>query len=177
MNKLFFLMAVWMVVFSCNKQEHPSPKVSEKYSEEEVTEMVQQKEIYDSRDVIPTQRLKEKLNNDFPNATDISWDKTRNNLYEADFDIKGVDYEALYDEKGNLIKYTRDVSIKEFGDVMKNAVLTKYPDFRIDGVKKIVVGSKVMYKIDLESKRIGNEMELSVLYSEDGKFIKETVDY
>ena len=58
----------------------------------------------------------------FPKASDVEWEKN-GEIYNVDFEIGWfTDYEAWYNESGNLVKFTKEISEKDLPQAVKNAV-------------------------------------------------------
>lgn len=104
----------------------------------------------------------------FPKASDVEWEQ-KGDLYNVEFEIGWfTDYEAWFSKSGKLIKYTKEINQSDLPIAIINAIETKYKEYRIDDVKKIVENGTETYKVEL--KKWGEEFD--VFYSKNGKFIK-----
>lgn len=150
----------------------PTPSTSNKYSNMEIEKMVSAYKATSNRDVTPPANLQQQFTKDFPNAKDIDWE-TGANIYEVDFEIGNTDYESYYDDNANLLMYTVDLRESELPAIVKNASMSKYPNYKFDDIKKIVKGSETFYIVEMEKK---NAADITATYKPDGTFIKEIFD-
>lgn len=128
---------------------------------------------YSSRsvDTNPSTAMANLFNNQFPGTKDVKWEVS-NSIYNVDFEINRVDYEAWYDKNGTLFLYKFETGVGALPSVVKTAVNQRYPNFRIDDVDKFLAGTFTGYKISVEK---GN-LEYETYFGEDGTFIKEYLD-
>ena len=105
----------------------------------------------------------------FPNARDIEWEVS-NDKYCVEFEIGDVDYKVLYDAKGNALLYVYDIKISTLPKAVSNAVLQKYPAYRIDDAERVLKGSVKAYLLELEKSGV---RDINVVYSETGTFLYE----
>lgn len=151
-----------------------SPTTTTKYSFEQIVEMYKKHKVANSNDVTPPQTLSDNFKRDFAKARDIDWEKS-GVLYEVEFEIGWIgknDYKAYYDFEGNLVMYRKEISSDQLPAVVKNAALTKYPNFKFDDVDKIVIGTEMLYKVSLEKGKTDVKMTLT----HQGKIIDEYFD-
>ncbi|MDR1876098.1 MAG: hypothetical protein LBQ84_00585 [Flavobacteriaceae bacterium] len=149
-----------------------NPAVSTKYSDEQIETQIQSYHAANARDVFPDETLSQQLKKDFPTARDIEWE-TAAGIYEAEFEIKQKDYKAFYDVGGNLLMYAFEIQPSGVPAIIRNAAKSKYPKFKLDrDAKKIVIGTKVLYRVTMES----GETEIEATYNSDGNFVKEHYD-
>jgi L-2-hydroxyglutarate oxidase LhgO len=144
-----------------------NPSVSTKYSDEQIEELIQRYQQADARDVFPEEALSQQLKKDFPAARDIEWE-TAAGIYKAEFEIKQKDYDACYDDAGNLLMYAFDVRLSEVPESVKNAAKAKYPKFKLDrDAKKIIRGKTTFYEVTAEK----GETEIEALFDNTGRFV------
>ena len=109
----------------------------------------------------------------FSSARDIEWDHV-GDVYNVDFEIGGVDYEAWYVNGGTILMYMNEIRYNLVPAVVQNAVSSKYSEYMIDGVDFFWKGTVNGYIIELENKR--TDAELIAIYKEDGTFIQQQHD-
>jgi hypothetical protein len=149
-----------------------NPAVSTKYSDGQIETQIRSYRAANARDVFPNETLSQQLKKDFPTARDIEWE-TAAGIYEAEFEIKQNDYKAFYDADGNLLMYAFEIRLSEVPAIIRNAAKSKYPKFKLDrDAKKIVMGTKVLYRVTAES----GETEIEATFNADGSFAKEQYD-
>ncbi|PWH84939.1 PepSY-like domain-containing protein [Brumimicrobium oceani] len=111
------------------------------------------------------------LNNfkkEFPKAEDIEWELKKGE-YNVEFEIGWTkDFEAWFSADGKLLRYTEDISEKELPSKVSEAVKSKFPDYRIDDVEKIVSNGKEVYKVELER---GKE-DFKVFFTKSGEQVQ-----
>ena len=99
----------------------------------------------------------------FPDAQHIEWEKS-GDIYEAEFDLQHVDYNAFIDASGNLILYKYDISINEIPQAVTNTIQADFAGYRIDDVDLVDKDGEKFYEIELEN----NTVDQVVVFSEDG---------
>lgn len=162
MKKMLFLsvaMFISSVMFAQN------PTISNKYSDSEISAFIQKYRNSHDHNAVPTAALLQKFQQDFPNANDVEWE-TNHEIYEIDFDVKFRDFIAYYDKDGNLLMYKQEVQESELPAIVKTAAEAQYPKYRFEDIEKIVQGTEVFYKIEMEL----NEFEVTMLITSEGKF-------
>ena len=109
----------------------------------------------------------------YANARDIEWE-TDNVIYNVEFEIGNVDYEAWYDANGVRLMHMEDIRTSALPQAVSSAITRDYPGFRIDDEpNKIYINSEVIYEVSIEK----GKSELDVYYLSNGTFLKEITDY
>ena len=108
------------------------------------------------------------FNEKFPNATDVEW-KVSNEVYEIDFEINQIDYEAWYDSNANLLMYKHDIANNELAPAVSSAIAKDYPGYVLDEAEKVYKGNIIGFYVDLKKKK----EEINAFYKEDGTFISK----
>lgn len=173
--KVISVLSVIMLILgiSCTTKvnaEH-GPVISKKYTNGEINKMIQSHETNYSSDVRLDESVNNKFKSDFPQAKDIDWEIAAD-IYQVEFEIGFVDYEAYYDRSGELIKYSFECKRDALPALVINSVIAKYPDYDFEDMKKIISGSLETYKIELEKKNI----DVTLLLSADGTILSEWFD-
>ncbi|MDH6309728.1 hypothetical protein M2451_002088 [Dysgonomonas sp. PFB1-18] len=170
MKKIANLLALTLVLLiSCQAAiAQPTPTITKKYTNAEIEKFIDGYNALRSHDTHPSTALQQQLAKDFPNARDIDWEMAAN-VYEAEFEIGRTDYKAYYDADGNLLAYSIDIRESQVPAIVKNAAASKYPNCKMDDSKKIVQGTEVFYKVEMEKRKF----EAKALFSQNGAFIKE----
>lgn len=166
MKKLFVLIGCMFALASCCDQSAnaQSPKISKTYKSEEMKTLItsffseQYTDIPTANDALLQAFLK-----DFPSALEVEWESS-GDLFLVEFDLKNVDYTALYNAQGNLLLYRFDIPRSAVPDQVKNVAKKLYNGYRIDDTEKIVTAYDVKYKISLEK----GEAESDIIFNEDG---------
>lgn len=171
-QNLMKLLAITVVIFITQALMSQSPEIYNKYSDDEITNMLKQYKVANSHDILPPSNLQEKLMSNFPNAKKIEWESD-GNIYEAEFEINWKDFKAFYDKEGNLIYVSEEITSKELPAIVKNTAENKHPKYLLSDLKKIRHGSETFYKLEMER----GEIEYKLTIQSDGKIINENVDY
>ncbi len=171
MKKILILSTALIsgILFTLSAQ---NPAISKKYSNTEIAALINNYKRADNNDVWPSSVLQQKLQQDFPGASSAEWE-TNNEVFKVDFDIKFRDLEAFYDKDGNLLMYKKEILEKDMPAIVKTAAESKYPKFNFDGIEKIVKGTQIFYKIEMELR----DTDVTLFVTNEGKFISEKVDY
>ncbi len=108
----------------------------------------------------------------FPKVYDVEWE-LKGELYEVDFETGvSIDHEAWYDKTGKLVKHKQEIAKTDLPKAVLNTLNTDFKGYRVEDAKKITEGSKVTYKLDLES----TTSEWKVLLSSEGKVLSKIAD-
>ncbi|WP_179351448.1 PepSY-like domain-containing protein [Winogradskyella vidalii] len=107
----------------------------------------------------------------FPNAADVEYELF-NNEYIVDFEIDFVDYEALYDSEGNLIKYKYDILNSEVPEAISTTISNDYDNRPIDDAEILVIDTINYYLIEIDNTPADDKL----VFNEDGT-INTTVIY
>ncbi len=108
----------------------------------------------------------------FPKVYDVEWE-LKGELYEVDFETGvSIDHEAWYDKTGKLVKHKQEIAKTDLPKAVLNTLNTDFKGYRVEDAKKITEGSKVTYKLDLES----TSSEWKVLLSSEGKVLSKIAD-
>jgi uncharacterized membrane protein YkoI len=106
--------------------------------------------------------------------SEVKWSwEVFNKIYEAEFEIDGVEYEAEFTVTGHLIVTEVSISIEELPKGIAEIVAEQYPDCKIEEVERLEYShGETHYEIDL----VKGEKEFEVHYREDGMFVAEGED-
>ena len=99
----------------------------------------------------------------FSNASGVDWEKERQN-FEAEFVKDSVEYKAIIDPSGSLVKYKQEQTTAQLPAPVMQTIQTQYKDFVIDEVEKIEQGNQVYYQVELENK----VKEMHLVFTADG---------
>lgn len=169
MKKIVLIFVCFMFLsFGYYAGAQNKPSFSSKYSNEKIFEMLESFKNKRSLDINPTTILNAKFKSDFPGAKDIDWEKI-SDYYEVEFEIGNRDCSACYDTNAELLYYMFNVRLNNLPAIVKNAAITKYPDYDFEDIKEIHLSSEIAYKIELEK----HDIEVILLISQKGRIIRE----
>ncbi len=104
-------------------------------------------------------------------ATDIEWKKDMDN-YKVEFDMGRMEHEIWYSASGEVIKKEQDITPADLPKAVRDAITSKYADYRMDDVEMTWVKNVTTYKVELEK---GNE-EWEVTVDSNGNILQERRD-
>ena len=103
----------------------------------------------------------------YPN-TKAGWEKENGN-YEAGFTANKIEMSVLIDPSGNITETETEIKVSELSKIITDYCAKNYPDKKIAEASKIIDAKGIItYEAEI------NKMD--VLFSADGKFIKESKD-
>ncbi|OKL40617.1 PepSY-like domain-containing protein [Pontibacter flavimaris] len=108
--------------------------------------------------------VKEALISTFPNAQHVEWEK-KGEDFEADFSQETVEYDALLNASGSLLKHKYDLPEAELPEEVKAGINQNYAGFRIDDADVLVQEDNTLYQVELEK----DKQEHKLVFSADGQ--------
>ncbi len=156
--------------------ETPEIPVDGNYTDEEIDALLLIYQQGKDKDIVASSvpaPVTSAFGTQFTSARDIEWDYV-SNIYKVEFEVGNVDYEAWYVEDGAILMYVMETRYNAVASVVQNAVLSQYPQYRIDECDYFQKGSIKGYIIEIENKK--TDAELTVVYQENGTFISQHHD-
>ncbi|MFD3003944.1 hypothetical protein ACFS7Z_26545 [Pontibacter toksunensis] len=118
-------------------------------------------------EVVPNdvpEQVKSTLTSNFSAAMDVEWEKTGGN-YTAEFEVAGVDHDALITPAGELLQYKHTIPDTELPDAVTAAILQQHSDKHLDEAEKLYRGNEVFYQVEMEN----TGTDLYLVFSPDGQ--------
>lgn len=100
----------------------------------------------------------------YPDAKDLDWE-VKNGIYEAEFDLGKDDYEVWVNAEGTILKIEQEIRNTELPGVILTKLKSDYKDYKLDDAKRIEIGKKVYYELELD----GTFGDQKVVYSAGGE--------
>lgn len=116
------------------------------------------------------QEVQNSFKSKFANASDVEW-KMKEDKYVAKFDMNNADHFAKFDASGTVIAVGNEIASSELPQVVADAIKKDHAGYTIDDVYKVIEGGNTNYKVSLDG-----ATDRKVLYSSDGKMIKDKID-
>ncbi|MBX0334923.1 PepSY-like domain-containing protein [Pontibacter sp. HSC-14F20] len=113
--------------------------------------------------------VREALSTSFPNATDIDWEK-KGEDFEADFDIDRVDYSALFNSSGSMMKHKYNIAETELPEAIRTTITQNYADRKIDDPEVLVQNGDTLYQVELDHTTSADE---KLVFSADGQQVQQ----
>ncbi len=102
-----------------------------------------------------------------------SWEKEKNGMYEAEFNLNTKETSAVFNQEGVLIETETEVSIKDIPAAISDYVQREYAAYKISEVSQIIAASGIQtFEVELEK---GKE-EFDLLFGADGNFLRKSVE-
>jgi len=106
----------------------------------------------------------------FPKPYDVEWEMD-GELYKVEFETGwfGPDHDAWFDKTGKLIRLKEEISKDNLPPVILGKISSDFSGYKVDDVKKITEGEKVVFVIDLET----SAQEWKVAFDLEGNLISK----
>jgi len=104
----------------------------------------------------------------FSNATGVEWEK-KADLYEAEFEIEKVDYEAILSSDGTIVKYKYDVSYDALPEAVQASITADYDKTNIDEIELIKISETSYYQVEFDAEPNDNK----IIFEESGQVTTE----
>ena len=104
----------------------------------------------------------------FSNATGVEWEK-KADLYEAEFEIEKVDYEAILSSDGTIVKYKYDVSYEALPEAVQASITADYDKTNIDEIELIQISGTSYYQVEFDAEPNDNK----IIFEESGQVTTE----
>lgn len=93
--------------------------------------------------------VKNTFMNHFPQARDTEWE-IQDEDYEVSFEIDNVDYDALLDSSGNLLKYKYEIARIALPESIKSFLEKNYPQEKWENAEHIIEGNIEYFQLELD---------------------------
>lgn len=113
------------------------------------------------------EKIESAFSTKYENAKEIKWEN-EDGIWEAEFKLDGVDYEAMYDQNGEWAETGHEVEQTEIPDIIMNSINTDYGDRTILEVEKYDSREGEYFKVMLQK---GGSVEEARFYPK-GKTVK-----
>lgn len=109
--------------------------------------------------------VKDSLKAKYPDVYVYEWEKKKK-MYEAEFIIKGIKYEALFTKEGIWVSTTRDIKQKDVPQEVWNSLSkTEYTAWKIDDIEEHNTPKyERLYEIELKL----NKQKVVLYFTPDG---------
>ncbi|WP_192821675.1 hypothetical protein [Rufibacter sp. LB8] len=107
-----------------------------------------------TRDLAPTDVPSLALNSvkaKFPQALTIDWEKA-GDLFEAEFEVNGLDQTILVDANGTISKVKQDLLVTDLPAAVDAAIKRDFAGYVVDDLEKVEINGQVYYQVELENK-------------------------
>ncbi len=94
-------------------------------------------------------------------------------LYEISFTENGKKMDVLWTADGNVVELEESISTAQLPDGIVETLSKKYGDYKMEETERLSKGDSVFYEVKIESRISGEEKDYELLFSEDGRLIRE----
>lgn len=116
--------------------------------------------------------VKNSFEEQFPTATDVDWEVMGTD-YEADFEIEMVEYNALIEADGDLIKYKYDIAATALPEAVTATIVADYENKPVDGTEILIIDDNTYYQVELDDE----PSDIELVFDESGEVNTEVVYY
>ncbi|MFC6860746.1 PepSY-like domain-containing protein [Zunongwangia atlantica] len=99
---------------------------------------------------------------EYPKAKDVEWEMFGED-YEVDFEVENIDYEAIFNAEGNMLKYKYEIAKTALSEEVNNKLATNYKGYQVDDTAILVIDTVLYYQVELD----GNP-DKNLVFNEDG---------
>lgn len=89
------------------------------------------------------------LKTQFPDIVDLEWEIIDGN-YQVEFEKNAVDYLALVDPNGDVLKYKFELPLSELPETIKEKIRQNYPNEMAEGADVLKIGTDTFYDVEFE---------------------------
>ena len=114
------------------------------------------------------QNLKNQFEKDYPNATEIEWEK-EDILFKVEFDIEKKEQEIWFDESGTIIKTERELTKEDLPKAISSEIKSSYASFKIEDIEMKKENDKVTYEIELKK----GWTDKTLIFDESGTILQK----
>lgn len=101
----------------------------------------------------------------YPAAEKVKWGVDRNGLWEAKFDLDGIEYRADFKKDGSWVETENNIKFRELPDAVQQKFRSEFGDAKISEVERVDSAEKGLF-FDVEIARSGKNLDIE--YAEDG---------
>ena len=113
----------------------------------------------------------------FQNAQDVEWDMESENEWEAEFTLKGLEYTAVFNNKGTWLETERQIAYDEVTPAAKQVIMREIPNFEVAEVEILERPGDWVYELDMVFKNVVREVVITPEGSiQKNKIVKRSED-
>lgn len=96
----------------------------------------------------------------YAEAADVEWEKQSSN-FEVEFELDNVDYTALINSQGTILKSKRDATVDEIPENITSKVKADFANYTVDDVEIVEEDNTRYFQLELDGKLMGKEIVVS----------------
>lgn len=102
----------------------------------------------------------------FQNTIGLEWEVVGKN-FEAEFELASIEYKALFNKKGELLKYKKDFHYSKLPKHLQQILNENFELHQIDKIEQVHIKGKKYYQLEIAQ----SFTELKKLFNENGNLI------
>lgn len=107
----------------------------------------------------------------FPNAEDVEWELENDNLWEVEFEMNDIEYEATFSADGTWLETETEVEEENLPATVKAALDAKYADYDLEEIEQVETPTGSFYEMEIDAD--DEEFEISIDASGQIKVLSE----
>lgn len=108
----------------------------------------------------------------FPNATGLQW-KKRAAFYEADFEIQKLDYKAILNAEGVILKYKHGLTYNKLPEAIQARIADDFDQKKVENVELLQIMENRYYQVEFDEK----PQDKKWIFEESGKYTTEIMPW
>lgn len=103
-------------------------------------------------------------------AQDVKWIKEGDN-FRVKYEVGDQDVEAVYSATGARLSSIKEIKQEMLPDTILADIAKQFPDYKIDDIDEVTVGTVVTYRIELDG-----TPDAKAWYDSTGKFLRKVYE-
>lgn len=116
--------------------------------------------------------VSESFANKYQKAKAIKWENEDNNLWEVEFKIANIEYDASFSINGEWLETETEIKVKELPENIKQKIASDFSDFEIEEAEKIETPKYKGFEVEIEKE----ETKIILVFDENGTILKNTTE-
>ena len=108
----------------------------------------------------------------FPKADHAHWGMESKTEYEVEFKQGSEEMSATYGSAGQWMETEKDIQLAALPEVVRKTIAASYSDQKLGDISQVESPKGSFYEVDMEK----GEKSMEVVFSTDGKVVKEMVE-
>lgn len=118
-------------------------------------------------------KVKDAFTAKYPKASDVEWEKSSQNQWQAEFEMNAKEIEVVFDKDGRWMGTQTEMDQAKLPAAIKKAIAEKYKGYTVEEVEMVeVINTAKMYKVEMEN----GDMETEAMFFEDGSLAMRATD-
>lgn len=102
----------------------------------------------------------------FQSTKALEWEM-KNENFEAEFELASIEHSAVFNKKGELLKYKKEFSYSQLPKKIQKKLSDNFELHQLDKIEQIHINKKTYYQLEIEQ----SFTEVKKLFDENGNLI------